>query len=68
MGRARQPEGPMTAALRLRAAARAARPGGDKTDPLPAADLERVRVDYGRAVANLCEFPHWLLTREGASS
>ena len=51
-------------ALKVREAARAANPGADPATPLPAEQLERIRVKHGRAVANLVEFPHWLLTSE----
>ena len=51
-------------ALAIRARARAANPDADQATPLPAATLTEVRVEHGRATANLCEFPHWLLSRE----
>ena len=53
--------------LAIRAEARAAAPDADRRTRLPAALLERIRRVHGRAVANLVEFPHWLLTSEGAS-
>ena len=51
-------------ALAIRARARADNPDADQATPLPAGRLERLRRIHGRAFANLCEFPHWLLTCE----
>ena len=56
--------GEMEFVLKVKEAARAANPSADPATPMPAAQLERIRVKHGRAVANLVEFPHWPLTRE----
>ena len=58
--------GPRAKAMAIRAEARLSLPGGDQTTPLPADWLEDVRTEHGRAVANLVEFPWWLLTGEAA--
>ena len=58
--------GPRSKAMRIRAEARAALPQGDQTTPLPADWLEDVRTEHGRGVANLVEFPWWLLTGEAS--
>ena len=50
--------------LAVRAQARAANPDSNQSVPLEPSRLEAVRVQWGRAVANQVEFPHWLTANE----
>ena len=54
----------LSTAMRLREDARARNPQGTKCEPISVDELEDIRTQYGRGVANLCEYPHWLLSSE----